>query len=388
MLDGGCGCRILGQVPPSTATGRPMKTTTCFVRPLAVVPLLAFQLSCGGDSSGPGNVATTMSANSPTSINSPPGSQVSERPSVVVYDQTGAPMSGVTVTFLPGAGGGSVTGESQVTNAQGIATVGSWTVGTAIGTYTLIASATNLQSITFTASTVDPCIGTSLALGATASGSLTTSDCKLTDGRFVDFFATTVPTAGTYLFTQSSTSFDTFLTLFPSTGGFALAVQDDVSPSNTNSALKAILPAGNFELGATSYSPNVTGSYTVSFAASASGITNCEEVYVARGISTAQELQNTDCTPSDSPGSAWWDNYWIFLEAGQSITVTMSSGTVDCLLEVYSPSPVTATTRVAFKECSANSATMTFTAASTQFHVLRATSVGTGKTGSYTLVVQ
>jgi hypothetical protein len=388
MLDGDCASRILGEASPPTAAGESMQTATRLVRPLAVVSLVALQLSCGGDSSGPGNVATTMSANSATSISSPPGSQVSERPSVVVYDQAGDPMSGVTVTFLPGGGGGMVTGERQVTNAQGVATVGGWTLGTTVGTYTLAASAGNLPQVTFTASTVDPCIGiTTLALGATASGSLITSDCKLSDGRFIDFFATTVPTAGTYLFTQSSTSFDTFLALFSGTGNF-LAAQDDISPSSTNSALKAILPAGNVQVGATSFEPNVTGNYTVSSVASPTGITNCEEVYVTRGISTAQELQNTDCRPTESATSAWWDDYFIFLEAGQSITVTMSSGTIDCLVEVYSPSPVAVTRRVAFKECSANSATMTFTSTSTQVHVLRATSVGTGVTGSYTLVVQ
>jgi hypothetical protein len=364
-----------------------MQSSRRSVNRVAVAAIVALQVSCGGDSSGPGNVATTMSANSATSINSPPGSQVSERPSVIVHDQAGNPMSGVNVTFLPGSGGGSVTGESQVTNAQGVATVGAWTLGTAVGSYTLIASAANLQSIIFTATTADPCIGTTLAFGVTGSGSLTTSDCRLTDGRFIDFFATTVPTAGTYLFTQSSTSFDTFLALY-NAAGKNVALNDDISSNNTNSALKAILPAGNFELGATSFVPNVTGNYTVSSAASPTGITNCEEVWVVPGISTAQELQNTDCGGTGAGSSPGYDNYFMFLEAGQSITVTMSSTAINCLIEVYAPSPTTATTRVAFKECSANSATLTFTALGTQLHVLRATKVGTGETGSYTLAVQ
>lgn len=365
-----------------------MQISTRSALRLAFVPLVAFQLSCGGDSSGPGNVATTMSANSVTTINASPGAQISDLPSVIVFDQTGAPMAGVAVTFSASGGGGTVTGGSQVTNAQGVATVGGWTLGTATGVYTVVASSAGVSSVTFTANAVNPCVApTSLDFGTTVSGSLSTSDCRLSDGRFIDFFATTVPTAGTYLFTQSSTSFDALLVLYSSIGNF-LGSHDDISRSNTNSALKAILPAGNFELGATSFASNVTGNYTVSSAASATGITNCEEVWVAPGISTAQELQNTDCTPTDFPNSAHWDNYLIFLEAGQSITVTMSSGTIDCLLEVYSPSPTEVTTRVAFKECSPNSATITFTSPGRQLHVLRATSVSARVTGSYTLVVQ
>lgn len=378
---------IRGGFPAPTAATRTMQSTARSVTGLAVLSLVALQFSCG-DSSGPGNVATTMSANSATTITASPGGAVLELPSVVLRDQAGAPASGVTVTFVATGGGGSVTGGSQVTNSQGIATVGGWTTGTTAGLNTLVASSGNLAPITFTANTLDPCIGTTLTFGATASGTLTTSDCTLSDGKFVDFFATTVPTAGTYLFTQSSTSFDTFIALFSVMGGYALATQDDISPSNSNSALKAILPAGNFELGATSYAVNATGSYTIGSAASPTGITNCEEVYVVRGTSTQQALQQTDCRPTDPGASPWWDDYFFFLEAGQSITVTMSSGTIDCLVEVYSPSPTEVTRRVAFKECSANSATMTFTAASTQFHVLRATSVSTGVTGSYTLVVQ
>jgi len=48
-----------------------------------------------------------------------------------VTDQNGHPVAGVTVTFSVTAGRGTVTGATQVTDANGIATVGSWTLGTA-----------------------------------------------------------------------------------------------------------------------------------------------------------------------------------------------------------------------------------------------------------------
>jgi hypothetical protein len=358
-----------------------MQNKTRFARPLAVVSLVVLQLSCGGDSSGPGDVATTMSAASAISISSPPGSQVFERPSVVVYDQTGDPLAGVAVTFEVTSGGGSVTGGSQVTDAQGIATVGGWTLGTTVGSNTLVASAANVQPVTFTASTVDPCIGTPLEIGTTANATLATSDCRLSDGSYIDFFTTTVPAAGTYLFTQSSSAFDAFLALFGSTG--VLIGVNNNAGSTTNAAVKAILPPGSFEVGATSFDPSVTGSYTVSFAASPTGITNCEDVFLVRGISTEQQLETTDCaTPSGARG----DDYFIFLEAGQSITVTMASSAFNAFLELWS----TPTTRATFNEDDGTSTNsrMTFTPTNTNLYLIRATSATVTASGAYTLVVE
>lgn len=49
-------------------------------------------------------------------------------PAVVVKDSAGLPVSGVSVTFAVATGGGSVTGATTTTSANGVATVGSWTV--------------------------------------------------------------------------------------------------------------------------------------------------------------------------------------------------------------------------------------------------------------------
>jgi alpha-tubulin suppressor-like RCC1 family protein len=57
------------------------------------------------------------------------GRTVSTPPSVIVRDANSLPVSGVTVSFSVASGGGSVTGDTQITNASGIATVGSWRLG-------------------------------------------------------------------------------------------------------------------------------------------------------------------------------------------------------------------------------------------------------------------
>ncbi len=54
-------------------------------------------------------------------------------PAVLVKDQYDNPVSGASVTFTVLDGGGSVTGTPAVSAASGIATVGSWTLGSALG---------------------------------------------------------------------------------------------------------------------------------------------------------------------------------------------------------------------------------------------------------------
>src|SRR5204862_194828 len=66
---------------------------------------------------------------------------VATRPAVIVKDRFGNAVAGVAVTFAPALGGGSVTGATPTTNASGIATVGSWTLGKAATANTLTATA-------------------------------------------------------------------------------------------------------------------------------------------------------------------------------------------------------------------------------------------------------
>jgi lysophospholipase L1-like esterase len=64
-------------------------------------------------------------------------------PSVKVTDADGFGVGGVSVTFSIRSGGGSLTGANVVTNAQGIATVGSWTLG--LGGNSIFASVPGLS---------------------------------------------------------------------------------------------------------------------------------------------------------------------------------------------------------------------------------------------------
>lgn len=70
-------------------------------------------------------------------------------PSVQVTDGFGNPIAGVPVTFEAIASGSTLIGTSQTTNAQGIATLGGWTIGTAAQSYTVRATIVGGQSVQF-----------------------------------------------------------------------------------------------------------------------------------------------------------------------------------------------------------------------------------------------
>lgn len=70
----------------------------------------------------------------------PAGTAVPVRPAVIVRDAGGTPVAGVGVSFVVTSGGGSVTGGAATTGTDGIATVGSWTLGTSAGPNSLQAT--------------------------------------------------------------------------------------------------------------------------------------------------------------------------------------------------------------------------------------------------------
>ncbi|HEX2722105.1 MAG TPA: SGNH/GDSL hydrolase family protein [Gemmatimonadaceae bacterium] len=74
-----------------------------------------------------------------------PGSPVATPPSVRITDPAGIPVPGVAVTFEVTGGGGTVSGGTATTNADGIAAVASWVLGPTTGTNTLTATAGSLS---------------------------------------------------------------------------------------------------------------------------------------------------------------------------------------------------------------------------------------------------
>ncbi|HET7039720.1 MAG TPA: hypothetical protein VFH97_07520, partial [Gemmatimonadales bacterium] len=95
---------------------------------------------------------------------------VAVSPTVRVTDLQENPLAGVTVTFAVAGGGGAVTGATPVTDANGLASAGSWTLGPVAALNTLTATVTGLTPVAF------------VALG-TAQGGATTMTVNAGDGQ-------------------------------------------------------------------------------------------------------------------------------------------------------------------------------------------------------------
>ena len=118
---------------------------------IAAVIVLGFAVACGkssGSSTSP-TVALVLSVSAGNSQSATVAHAVTTAPSVLVTSNSQA-KAGVAVTFAVASGGGSVTGATTVTDANGIAQVGSWTLGTIAGTNTLTASVSGATAVTFT----------------------------------------------------------------------------------------------------------------------------------------------------------------------------------------------------------------------------------------------
>lgn len=100
------------------------------------------------------------------------GSPVATAPSVLVTDASGNPVPGASVTFAVESGEGSLTGANQITDASGVARVGSWTLGPLSGANTLAAtvSGTGIG-------------GNPVAFSATALGNFWSARASMSVGR-------------------------------------------------------------------------------------------------------------------------------------------------------------------------------------------------------------
>jgi len=98
--------------------------------------------------------ASTIAVNDGDSQSATAGTAVTTPPSVIVKDQFGNAVSGVSVTFAVGLGGGTVVPTTAITtDAGGIARVTSWTLGSTPGANTLTATSGSLSGspVTFNA---------------------------------------------------------------------------------------------------------------------------------------------------------------------------------------------------------------------------------------------
>ena len=80
-----------------------------------------------------------------------PATPVPNAPQVRVRDASGQPKGGILIRFVVTRGGGAVSGQDAISDANGIATAESWTLGPAVGVNELAATSPSGTVVTFTA---------------------------------------------------------------------------------------------------------------------------------------------------------------------------------------------------------------------------------------------
>ena len=113
-------------------------------RLLVPTPLYAAHLGVGGLTGSFSTIGwglpTVMAGQAGDGQTAVVGTAVALPPAVILRDSLGAPVQGQTVRFSVTTGRGNVTGAKTITDAAGVATVGSWTLGLTPGTNTLLAT--------------------------------------------------------------------------------------------------------------------------------------------------------------------------------------------------------------------------------------------------------
>lgn len=310
------------------------------------------------------------------------GTAVRDPPTVRVYDQTGQPRSGVDVRFSIMDGGGSLVGGDAKTDADGVARVKSWTVGSEQFSSVRASVGGVRHSVTFIArvvSSLDPCAMPVFIFAPSVVGSLSPTDC-VQEGRYVDRyrFDWPVPLAATYR--MRSHDLDTWLEVYDASGRLIALNDDDATGGTTNSAVQLIVPAGTYLLGATSYAPGATGSYQVSFAY-LEGNNGCKDVFVVPGVTIGGVLESGDCGRDGYVR----DEYPIFLEPGQTLAVRLESTAFDAYLQLYSAEG----DLLAADDDGAGGtdALLTYTASEHAMLTVSVTSFSPGESGIYTMTV-
>ena len=250
-----------------------------------------------------------------------PGAALGVRPRVRVADVYGNPVTGIMVTLVVEAGGGSVLGPVAISDVAGIAESGAWVVGAA-GIQRMVARAGELVSPPFTAKAVTPPFTCApyggLPVQTAFRSELTALSCKDADGRSMEAYTIVVTTPNAYVFTVTSSQFDTHLALRDA-GVIEVARNEDRAATTTNSQIKALLAPGTYTLVVSSSKVGATGSYDLSYQPVSTDVERCEEAFIVRGITARGVVESSDC--SSLAPDQYSDRFRLYLEAGSQVEI-------------------------------------------------------------------
>jgi len=359
-----------------------MRSVARFTGP-ALVTCLAWTAACGDSTKPP--VAASLAIAGGDAQRAPLGDTLPQPLAVTVTGSDGRPFAGATVTWgVAPAGTATFLPPTSESGPDGRAST-IVAVGFTAGTLSITATVASVPPASFSLDAVEPCsFQRPYTIGATVTGVLATRDCLLSGGSYIDYDSTTNASAEWLLLSETSTAFDAFLTL-EDTAGLVLAAGVDTGPGTTNAPIRVLAATGPYVIGASSRLAARTGPYTLASGPTASDVTNCDLVWLTRGVQTSQQIQATDCPA----GGLRFDLFVLVLRAGQTVTFTESSTAVDAYLELYRVNSNGTLTFLGFNDNGGGgtNALLTHTPALTGIYVVGAETFASGETGAYVLSV-
>jgi hypothetical protein len=169
-------------------------TSTLFLAAMAMISMTA----CGGDGVSPPGPPAGIDIAAGNNQSGTVGAAVAIAPQVRIRDAQGRGIVGVSVRFDVVDGGGSVSGDSVVTDEQGVATVGQWRLGPTPGTNSLRAQALGFPLLTTFSATSTPGAPSSIQIvqgGAGLTAIVSQQVIPLPSVRIRDAFGNPVPGA-------------------------------------------------------------------------------------------------------------------------------------------------------------------------------------------------
>lgn len=269
-------------------------------------------------------------------------SEVAIDPAVRVTDAQGNAVAGVTVEFAIGVGGGAVTGATPVTDANGVATVGSWTLGPNGGQHTLIATVAGLEPVTFTATAFDPCPFVALTLGTTVNGVLTATDC-VAAGRITDHYTFTLTESTALTIRLGPTFYRSHRYELIRNGEFAYDHFRDAE-SGQLFVESHLLPPGDYVLRVQAQNSGELGGYEL--ITTLGDIAACRTRWILAGIDIVQTISNTDCQIGDDLA----DLHFYYLLKPQDAALFSASSSAPLVIRVRSGNVVIASSGAPSKE--------------------------------------
>ena len=338
---------------------------------------IALAAACGGDSGGGPVVPKTLVIAAGDSQSGLTGVTLATPLAVRLLGSDNRGYRDGVITWTVTSGSATLATPTSTTDSTGIAN-NTLTLGGTAGQVTVQAVLTSLAPVSFAATSCDD---PPFTFGSRVTGNLATTDCRF-QGFYTDFYLLNLVDSAQQglTVTDSALTYDAYFELYTNTG-YYVGFDDDISGTNTNAQLDAIVAPGAYLLAPSSFSANVTGAYSLSAVARSQALANCSLVWVTRGVSLADSLTASDCTDG---GGFHGDVVAIVAQTGTVIRVAQHSAAINPKLQLLSSAGVL----LAQNDDSAVTGTnsyIAYTVPATAAFVIMAGSSTAGETGAYTM---